>query len=984
MDLRDGENKFEAIAFDQQGKEVGRITRTLWFVSEVTQAHYLAELSRLVSDGTNSPTIAVRLTDNAGRPVHKGRIVSFEVEPPFRAKGLVRIEDQFPLAAALSTNASASAGDDGIALFKLEPTFQSGKVRLLIKLDDNKEQEITAFLKSALREWIVVGLAEGGGGLERSNGSANEPASIASGRELIGDGRIAVFAKGTVRKNWLVTLAADTAKGRGDRDDELFDIIDPDARFPLYGDRSVQEFEAQSRFPVYAKVERGGFRGLFGDYDTGLTDSKLGRFSRRLAGLKADYESDRFSLSGFAAQTNQEFVKDEIAADGTSGPFNLSVTPLVRNSETISIETRDRFRPDIVLGVQRMTRYADYDIDFITGEVVFRLPVPAAQGSDSYNVIVADYETSASVERDLTVGGRGAVRFANGRVEVGATIIHEEAGSPSPEGQIDLAAVDLTVDISHTTKARLEYGLSRRETVGERETSNAILAEIDHRSKDLTVVAFFHETDNGFGLGQQNSSTQGVRRYGLEAAYRFDTFEVKNSAQQGGRYIDAQAYREENLETGATRTLGEIALRQESSSMSGAVGLRRVVEQPAEGEKRASLLSTLALRKTFSKVGLSLYATHDQEISGDDSNFFPQRTTIGLDQRIIDGLTLNVSHEIQQGENASSANTIAGLTVQPWTGSSITASTDIITQDSGRNIGATLGVDQQVHFNKKWTGSFGLTRRQQLSSDGQIDPVDDIVPDDPISPLEVDQNFTSAYIGAGYGNQVTTGSVRFEVRKSELGQRYTSVLGGAREVSEKFSFAGAARVEQENNDAEPDRRSIDARLGAAWRPRQGAGLIAFNRFDIKAEQSDGEFNSWKAINNLAVNAQIDERIQLSVNYGIKYSAFNADGISTNGFTQLAGLEGRFDITKNIDIGLQGSAIYSHNSGAVEYSYGPSIGVSPAKNIWISAGWNFDGFRDDDFLAAEFANDGPFIKLRVKFDQHTAKGLLQKVSPGSEQ
>ena len=161
-------------------------------------------------------------------------------------------------------------------------------------------------------------------------------------------------------------------------------------------------------------------------------------------------------------------------------------------------------------------------------------------------------------------------------------------------------------------------------------------------------------------------------------------------------------------------------------------------------------------------------------------------------------------------------------------------------------------------------------------------------------------------------------------------------------------------------------------------------LIAFNRFDIKAEQSDGEFNSWKAINNLAVNAQIDERIQLSVNYGIKYSAFNADGISTNGFTQLAGLEGRFDITKNIDIGLQGSAIYSHNSGAVEYSYGPSIGVSPAKNIWISAGWNFDGFRDDDFLAAEFANDGPFIKLRVKFDQHTAKGLLQKVSPGSEQ
>ena len=981
VDLRDGENVFEAILFNSQGEEVERITKTVLFVTEVNRAVYAPEKSRLIADGRTPPAIAVKLSDRNGRPVHTGRIVSVEIDPPYRARGQRRVEDLQPLTAPLSAQSSVSTGADGVAMVELEPTTRTGKARIRIQLDDERFEEITAILQPELRDWIVVGLAEGTGSLDQETIGGGAP----SARALLGEGRAAVFAKGTVKNDWLVTIAADTAKGRGDTDDELFDVIDPDARFPLYGDRSVQQFEAQSSFPVYAKVEKDGFTGLFGDYDTGLADTTLGRYSRRFAGLKADYESDRFSFNGFAAQSNQEFIRDEISADGTSGPFRLTTTPIVRNSETIIVETRDRFRPDRILGVRTFVRYSDYDIDFFTGEIVFRLPVPAAEGPNAFNVIVAEYESFASTERDFTAGGRGAVRFLDGKVEAGATLIHEEGRASEPGGESDLAAVDLRVNVTDKTEVRLEYGISRRETEGERETGDAILAEIEHRGETVTANAYFSETDEAFGLNQQNTATVGVRRYGLEANVRLDTFEVKNSAQQGARFVDATAYREENLETGASRTLAEVALRQEGPTTAGAVGLRYVTEDPADGsDERDALLATLALRQSFNKIGLTVTASRDQEISGGGSTFFPTRTTVGIDQRIIDGLNLNVSHEIQNGENASSANTIVGLTAQPWTGSSITASTDVITQDAGRNIGATLGVDQQVNFSDKWSGSFGMTRRQQLDSDGEVDPLDDIVPDGPLSPLEVDQNFTSLYVGAGYRDKATTGSARFEVRKSDEGQRYTSVLGAAREINEQLSFAGAARVEQENNDLTADRRSVDARLGVAWRPRGQAGLIAFNRFDIKADETDGQFKSWKAINNLAINAQIDERLQVSVNHGFKYSSFEADGVSNNGVTQLAGLEARFDIAENIDIGFQGSALYSHNSGAVDYSYGPSVGVSPAKNVWISAGWNFEGFSDEDFAAAEFTNEGPYIKLRVKFDQNTAKGLLNTIRSGSGQ
>ena len=63
--------------------------------------------------------------------------------------------------------------------------------------------------------------------------------------------------------------------------------------------------------------------------------------------------------------------------------------------------------------------------------------------------------------------------------------------------------------------------------------------------------------------------------------------------------------------------------------------------------------------------------------------------------------------------------------------------------------------------------------------------------------------------------------------------------------------------------------------------------------------------------------------------------------------------------------------------------GPSIGVTPAKNVWMSVGYNVEGFSDEDFEAAEFSQKGFFVKLRIKFDQTTAGELLERISPKSK-
>ena len=70
-------------------------------------------------------------------------------------------------------------------------------------------------------------------------------------------------------------------------------------------------------------------------------------------------------------------------------------------------------------------------------------------------------------------------------------------------------------------------------------------------------------------------------------------------------------------------------------------------------------------------------------------------------------------------------------------------------------------------------------------------------------------------------------------------------------------------------------------------------------------------------------------------------------------------------------------LYSSNTDNYRYSLGPAIGLNVFKNMWLSVGYNIDGFEDEDFSAAEYTANGPYVKMRFKFDKSTVKGLLNR-------
>lgn len=87
---------------------------------------------------------------------------------------------------------------------------------------------------------------------------------------------------------------------------------------------------------------------------------------------------------------------------------------------------------------------------------------------------------------------------------------------------------------------------------------------------------------------------------------------------------------------------------------------------------------------------------------------------------------------------------------------------------------------------------------------------------------------------------------------------------------------------------------------------------------------------------------------------------------------------RKDLGAQFDLGLQASRQHSWSSHVTSYSVGPSLGFSPGNGLWMSAGYNLRGFHDRDFEEARYTRQGPFVTMRMKFDQLSLGAAARQV------
>ena len=267
----------------------------------------------------------------------------------------------------------------------------------------------------------------------------------------------------------------------------------------------AQGYDAASAKRVYIKLERDQFYALFGDYNTGLSVTELSRYNRSLTGFKSELKTDHFDYTVFMADTNQAYVRDEIEGDGTSGLYHLSRKNIVLNSETITIETRDRFHSEVIVSTQQLSSYVDYTIDYDAGTLFFKSPVYSRDGDLNPMFIVAQYESFDNSDTTYNYGGRGAAadpgqqcrdrRHTYSRGQVG--------GSGNLEG------VDTKVKISDTDTVRAEVASTKTDQSGATKEGTAYLAEIQHRSETVDGKAYVREQANGLRPGPAERQRDG-------------------------------------------------------------------------------------------------------------------------------------------------------------------------------------------------------------------------------------------------------------------------------------------------------------------------------------------------------------------------------------------------------------------------------------------------------------------------------------------
>jgi hypothetical protein len=229
-------------------------------------------------------------------------------------------------------------------------------------------------------------------------------------------------------------------------------------------------------------------------------------------------------------------------------------------------------------------------------------------------------------------------------------------------------------------------------------------------------------------------------------------------------------------------------------------------------------------------------------------------------------------------------------------------------------------------------------------------------------------------VGTTYNAQTYTFNNRVEVRNAEQEDKYGMIVNWERNLKDGVGYSATTKLFKTERTDSSELLDGDVRFSMAYRPLQSR-WIALNRldfvFDSTTDIIGNKTRQRKLIENLATNFLIDNRNQLAFNFGMKYVVDQFDTDEYSGITNLLGTEFRHDMSDKFDVGVHAHTYYSANSAVMEYSTGLSFGWNMTRNVWLSVGYNFEGFDDRDFSTAGYTASGPYIRFRMKFDQDTA-------------
>lgn len=1025
LPLTGEDTRFDAEIREKDGALAQTLTRTVHFGATPARVELVPARSRLVADGSSRPVVAVRVLDRTGRPVHAGISGPVSLSAPYEsAQALDAMQNRVLSGLDRTPPTWIVKGDDGIALIELAPTMVSGSLDLTFLFTDRevrRMQVLETWVIPGESKWTLVGLAEGAVGAKTIADHMHRTGRFDS--DLGDRARVAFYAKGRIKGKYLTTIAYDSAKQRAEQ--RLLGGLDPKAYYTVFADGSDRRFDAASVNKLYVRIESAQVRAMYGDFATTFDHSQLGRYQRTMTGVKAEARLGALRTEGYAAKVATTHRRDQIPGGGISGSYQLSSRAIVPNSETVTIEVRDRFRSELVISSQVMTRFLDYDIDLLSGTITFKQPVLSRDPNLNPQTIVADYEIDTLSGGAWNAGLRSEWRNKSEKVRIGATAISDaSATAGAAVTRTNLGAVDAKVFIGGKTELRAEAAISRATGAGPAGsgTKTAWMIEAERHDARLDVLAYIRSLDANFGVGQVSLGELGRRKIGVDTRYRLNpNWSLTASAWYDTSLIDGSHRNAVQLGTTWTNKGTEMRLGLSRYSESLGAGSGNV-NGPATGGSTTLIEASTTKRLFDNKLELS--AAGSLAIGRSDATSYQApRYRLGARYSITSDMRLISDYEIGNGGQGETRTLRGGIELAPWTGARIATvvgqqatkgaaadltSAETVITEQGKRAFASYGLAQSLPLSKTVTidasidGNKVIGGRSALSRGGGTATVG------ASTSTTIAEDFTAYTLGATWRAGKWSATTRGELRDGELSQRKGvtfgmirqmgegSVVGGAvswastREVTgtatevgnaalsiahrpSTSAFAFLAKVEYRSDVV---RGGLNGGLngglpGTDATPGDGAALSVTG--DARSRRIVGSFSGdWAPAGR--VDGQMVQRAEIGVFVAARHNLDRYQGFDLAGTTVLGGVDARIGIGKRIEVGGSATVRRSLSDGTTSFAGGPQIGIVPADNVMVVIGYNITGFRDRDFAAARATTKGVFATMRMKFDSHSLSFL----------
>ena len=775
------------------------------------------------------------------------------------------------------------------------------------------------------------------------------------GDNVLLGGRTAFYAKGSIKPGLRLTASLDTDRGYLD---QLFVDVDPQEQYPLFGDASTITFDAQSRSKLFAKLEQNESFVLLGDFNTNMTENEFTAYNRTFNGLLGSYLYENHEIQVFATATDRSMEQEEIRGEGISGFYYLNHGSVTRFSEKIRIVTKDRYHPETVLETKNLTRFFDYEINYVDGTLMFKQPVASLDGAGNPIFIVVAYEFQGANTKSWIGGFRHKSKLGpDGKIKVGTTFITEERATAN----YMLYGLDASVPVNDKITVSAELGQSRNpnEFVDSISVGTAIRTQVqvNNMYPGLNVKGYIRSVGDDFtNASQVGSGTEkGSFKYGLNAKY-----DSKKYGKITSEYFD---------QTGSSGALNTLDSRVFNMHVERRIKENSTLKLGYENARREKFdASDSLLNKDYSNLLKAQYDIllldhikavfeHEQNL-GLGNRTKPTNSSVGLVYPITEQLEVFWKYRFIQGTGVN-RQSVLGFR------SSVGENTDI---EGKYEIGGITG-DQRnkasLGLKNKWYLREDLVVNVSLENTATVDSFE--IPTVSHQAMALSFEYLPEMPWKAIG--------KYEVRDDANSLQRVITLGGDMRIF--AGFGAIAKLDHWENRYKVGNMGSQTRenyqAGVAYRPQDSDKINALAKMAYVSDRNSQiaiPIRQDRYIFSVHSYWQIEKKIGLASRFATRFVLDEDDAFDESISTQTYFFQSRAEYAYTNEISGILDARFIHTSPTSESAFGLAAEVDYLvyQNIQLGVGYILKNYSDADFSFLDYQYHNLYFAVHAKFSE----------------